>query len=108
MYVIPIYKKGDCEYPNIYQPISITAALAKIFEMVPREQMSNYLESNKFLTQQQFGFRSNNSTTVALLYAIEIIRKKLDNDESTTVAFIDLSKTLDSISHEILLQQLMM
>ena len=41
-YVIPIHKKGDCEDPNNYRPISITAALAKIFEKVLREQMSNY------------------------------------------------------------------
>ena len=48
-YVIPIYKKGDCEDPNNYRPISITAALAKISEKVLREQMLNYLESNKLV-----------------------------------------------------------
>ena len=87
-YVVPIYKKGDCEDPNNYRPISISAALAKNFEKVLREQMSNCLESNKVLTQRQFGFRSNYSTTDALLYATENIRKKLDNG-STAAAFID-------------------
>ena len=107
-YVIPIYKKGDCEDPNNYRPISITAALAKIFKKVLREQMSNYLESNKLLTQRRFGCRSIYSTTDALLYATENIRKKLDNNESTAAAFIDLSKALDSIPHEIPLQKYMM
>ena len=107
-YVIPIYKKGDCEDANNYRPISLTAALAKLFEKVLREQMSNYLESNKLLTQRQFGFRSNYFTTDALLYATENIRKKLDNNENTAAAFIDLSKAFDSISHEILLQKLTM
>ena len=54
-YVIPTCKKDDCEDPNNYRPISLTAALAKIVEKVLREQMSNYLGSNKFLTQRQFG-----------------------------------------------------
>ena len=70
--------------------------------------MSNYLESNKLLTQRQFGFRSSYPTTDALLYATENIRKKLDNNENTAAAFIDLSKAFDSISHEILLQKLTM
>ena len=60
------------------------------------------------LTQRQFVFRSNYSTTDALLYATENIRKNLDNYENTAAAFIDLSKAFDSISHEILLQKLMM
>ena len=107
-FVIPIYKKGDCEDPSNNRPISITAALAKIFEKVLREQMSNYLESNKLLTQRQFGFRSKYSTTDALVYATENIRKKLDNSENTAAAFINLSKAFDSISHEILPQKLMM
>ena len=70
--------------------------------------MSTYLESNKLLTQRQIGFRSNYSTTDALLYATENIRKKLDYNENTAAAFIDLSKAFDSISHEILLQKLTM
>ena len=107
-YKIPVYKKGDCEDPNSYRRISVTAALAKIFEKVLREQMSSYLESNKLLTQRQFGFRSKYSTTDAFHYSAENIRKKFDNNEKTAAAFIDLSKAFDSISHESLLQKLTM
>ena len=60
------------------------------------------------LTQRQFGFRSICSTTDALLYAIEIFRNKLDKNERTAEAFIDLLKTFDSIPNAILLQKLMM
>ena len=54
----------------------------------------------------QFGFRVKYSTTDALLYATEIIRKDLDDNQSTAAAFLDLSKALDSMSHEIFLKKL--
>ena len=39
-FVIPIFKKGDCENPINYRPTSITPALAKLFEKVLHEQVS--------------------------------------------------------------------
>ena len=76
--VTPIYKKGNREDPCNYRPISITSALSKIFEKVLRKQMKEYLEENQLLSETQFGFRARFSTTDAVLYATETIRKKLD------------------------------
>ena len=105
-HVIPIYKKGDKEDPDNYQPISITSSLAKIFEQILREQMNEYLERNNLLGPMQFGFRAKYSTTDALLYATENIRKDIDDNQSTAAAFLDLSKAFDSMSHEIFLEKL--
>ena len=104
--VTPIYKKGDREDPCNYRPISITPALSKIFEKVLRKQMNEYLEENQLLRETQFGFRVRFSTTDALLYATETIRKYLDDSENVAAVFLDLSKAFDSISHEILLNKL--
>ena len=46
-HVCPIFKKGDTKDPNNYRPISIKAALSKVFEKVIREQISNYIDNNK-------------------------------------------------------------
>ena len=105
-HVIPIYKKGDNEDPDNYRPISITSSLAKVFEQILREQMNEYLERNKLLGPLQFGFRAKYSTTDALLFATENIRKDLDDNRSTAAAFLDLSKAFNSMSHEILLEKL--
>ena len=99
-------KKGDTEDPSNYRPISITAAISKIFEKVIREQIMEYLNKNKLLSQVQFGFRKNFSATDALVYATEKIRKEIDCNQIVTAAFLDLSKAFDSISHEILLEKL--
>ena len=66
-HVIPIFKKGDNEDPDNYQPISITSSLAKVFEQILRERMNEYLERNNLLGPLQFGFRAKYSTTDALL-----------------------------------------
>ena len=47
-HVCPIFKKGDTEDPNNYRPTSITAVLSKVFEKVIREQITNYIDNNKF------------------------------------------------------------
>ena len=88
------------------RPISITSSLAKVFEQILREQMNEYLERNNLLGPLQFGFRAKYSTTDALLYATENIRKDLNDNQSTAAAFLDLSKAFNSMSHEILLEKL--
>ena len=55
--VSPLYKKGNTEDPTNYRPISVTGALAKIFEQVIRNQINDYLISNKLLSPKQFGYR---------------------------------------------------
>ena len=105
-HVCPIFKKGDTEDPNNYRPISITAALSKVFEKVIREQITNYIDNNKLFSPRHFGFRKNISTMDALVFTTEKIRKKIDNNHFVAAAFLDLSKAFDSISHEIPLEKL--
>ena len=55
----------------------------------------------------QIGFRSNYSTTDALLFATESIRQSLDQNQFVAAALLDLSKAFDSISsHDILFEKI--
>ena len=54
----------------------------------------------------QFGFRSNHSTTLALIEVLDKIYKNLDQQNYVIGTFFDLSKAFDTVSHEILLQKL--
>ena len=101
-HVIPIFKKDDPEDPANYRPISLTPCLSKVIERLLADQINEYLFEYKILTNKQFGFRAGYSTTDALLYTSEIIRRKLDENIPTAAAFLDLSKAFDSLSHEIL------
>ena len=104
--VSPLYKKGNTEDPTNYRPISITGAMAKIFEQVIRNQINDYLISNKLLSPKQFGYRKKLSTTDAILQCTEYVRTEMDKKNTVCGAFLDLSKAFDSISHEILIEKL--
>ena len=79
--VSPLYKKGNTEDPTNYRPISVTGALAKFFEQVIRNQINNYLISNKLLSPKQFGYRKKVSTTDAILQCKEYVRTEMDKKE---------------------------
>jgi hypothetical protein len=100
--VTPLYKKDDPLDPENYRPISVTAALAKVFERTISNQIVEYLNKNNLLSPIQFGFRAKFSTADALLYSIETFRMELDKNKYVAAALLDLSKAFDSISHDIL------
>ena len=79
--VSPLYKKGNTEDPTNYRPISVTGALAKIFEQVIGNQINDYLISNKLLSPKQFGYRKKVSTTDAILQCTEYVRTEMDKKE---------------------------
>ena len=56
-HVLPLFKKDDPEDPINYRPISLTGVLAKIFEILLRDQIFAYLEKNKLLATTEFGYR---------------------------------------------------
>ena len=65
----PIYKsgskmgnqRGNCRL------ISVLRTLARIFERLVYDQLADYLEGNKYLTNYQSGFRKFHSTVTAML-----------------------------------------
>ena len=104
--VVPFYKGGSPTSCGNYRPISILNIFAKIVEKVVYKQLSNYFESKNILIDEQYGFRSNKSTTQALLSHITNIYDSLDNDDYIFSLYLDFSKAFDSVDHSILLRKL--
>ena len=65
--VTPIFKKGAKSDLNSYRPISVLPIVSKIFQKIIYQQLYDYLNENKFLSNYQSGFRSLYSTQTALL-----------------------------------------
>ena len=77
--VISIYKKENPLLCENYRPISLLSIFSKIFEKLVYERMYAFIENNKLIYQRQFGFRSKNSTTPALISLTESIKSQIEN-----------------------------
>ena len=61
-------------------------------ERAAHDQLLKYLEHNKILSRNQFGYRKKHSTELATLYLKDEICKQLDNGNEVGALYIDLLK----------------
>lgn len=101
-----IYKKGDRNELGNYRPISILPIFSKAFEKILYSRISKFVDTHCLITQNQFGFRKNMSTELALLEQKEYILTQLENKAIVLGIFIDFSKAFDLVNHDVLLKKL--
>ncbi|MFZ2538340.1 MAG: reverse transcriptase family protein [Oscillospiraceae bacterium] len=104
--VVPIYKAGDALTVSNYRPISILPTFSKITEKIIYSRLNRYLTDHNILHQNQFGFRSKLSTSMALLELIDKLTKAVDEKQITIGIFVDLAKAFDTVDHDVLIDKL--
>ena len=78
--VIPIFKKGDSNNVTNYRPISLLSDFNIIFKNLLHSRLSRYLEKHNLLTNHQYGFRGNSSTSYALCDIHDNLLKSVDQN----------------------------
>ena len=102
-----IHKNGNKNECNNYRGISIGSCLGKVFTKILQSRISNYLEDNELLSDNQAGFRKNYRTTDQIYILKTILNKYLHKNKKPVYAcFIDFSKAFDTIWREALLYKL--
>ena len=60
-------------------------------------RLNNYLDANKIIVDNEYGFRKEHSTYMAVLKMINDITNELENKNYSLGVFIDLSKAFDMV-----------
>ena len=104
--VTPVFKGGDSADLSNYRPISVLPCFSKILERLMYNRLYKHLSNSKILYPKQFGFQKSHSTDHALLQLADQIYESFELNEYITGVFIDLSKTFDTVDHDIMLKKL--
>ena len=97
--------KGAFDDCGNYRPILITSQVSKIVEKVVLFQLKEYISCDSLITHTQSAFINNLSTTTAVQRVIFEIIQGFNENEITSMCFIDLQKCFDTIDHSVLLKK---
>lgn len=104
--IIPIYKSGDSHLYSNYRPISLLYQFSKILEKLFLNRLDSFIEKCMILSDDQYGFRSGRSTSMAVIKLVDYIASALDKKYFTLGVFVDLKKAFDTIDHKLLMNKL--
>ena len=104
--IIPLFKAGDKKLVSNYRPVSLLPLPGKMLEKIIHKGITNFIENNNLLSDNQNGFRKNCSTTKSIVDLNDIIFDNMNNGKITAAVFIDLRKAFDTVDHTILLSKL--
>ena len=94
MKINPIHKSNARDCVENYRPIPVLVLTSKVIERVIHSQRSEYLESNKLISDCQFGFRKHRFTELATALFTDKIKKKVNEGKLVGSIFLELKRHL--------------
>ena len=102
--VTPIPKSLNKASVDEYRPIAIMSSPGKVFENILHKYI--YAQVDKYLCNEQHGFRAKRSVNTNLLTLVDFISKSLDCGGQVDVLYFDFRKAFDRVNNDILLTKL--
>lgn len=104
--IVPVPKIARSNKCSDFRPINQLPLPEKLLEIVVKEQLMEYINSNDILIHQQSGFRKNHSCETALNLVVADWTTKLEDKKKIVAVFIDLKRAFETIDRKILLEKL--
>ena len=104
--VVTVFNKRDSRDLNNCKPISLLNTFSKIFEKAMHKKLLSFLNRNHALSDFQFGFHANYSTSTACTCRIIKLTKYFSAKKLALTAFLDFSKAFDTLDYRSLLNKL--
>ena len=90
--VVPVHKEGDKQSLKNYRAISLLPIFGKIFERIIYNNIFEYLTTNKLMSDNQSGFKTDDSCVNQLLSITHEIYHSLHNGLEVRGVFLHISK----------------
>ena len=74
--------------------------MARVFERLVYDQLSSYMDKNKYLSKYQSGFRKCHSTVTSMLRNSNDWLFNMDRGNYNGVVFFDIKKAFDTVDHK--------
>ena len=101
--VVPVPKLNNKNYPS---PISLLSVVSKLLEKIVYSLLWEHLLDHSPISDCQWGFQKQKSTTTALLSTTQEWFKLLDRRQDVICVFFDYRKAFYSVPHRILMERL--
>ena len=88
--------------------LRLTSVLGKVLEKLISVRMTDYINENNILSDDQFGFRRGRNCEQMLSNFFHVLSKSLDNRNCNLIdgVFLDFSSAFDKVDHNLLLRKL--
>ena len=97
-FITPILKSGGLEDdPTNYRGISISSCLGKVFTIIMKNRLANFLDSHKLLSNCQIGFSSGKRTTDHIFVLKTLLDVSKSKKKPLFMCFIDLKSAFDTV-----------
>jgi len=104
--IIPIPKIDKAKKASEYRPINVLPIFEKVLELVVKEQLEVYLETNEIITEHQSGFRKHYSCETAIQTVVDEWKLIVSEGKMVGVIFMDLKRAFETIDRERLLEKM--
>ncbi|GIY45304.1 uncharacterized protein CDAR_246041, partial [Caerostris darwini] len=90
------------DHPSHFRPICLLPCWGKVLDKLIAERLSYHLESDHILSENQFGFRKNRSTVLALQNILDFHEEGSNSKQMTCLISIDMSNTFNAVDWNLL------
>ena len=98
--------KLDVQKLESYRPITNASFLAKVIEIVVKNQLCEHLERLNVIPDQQSAYREHHSVETTLCGIMDDMLGCLDEGRCGILVLLDLSAAFDTVDHELLIKDL--
>lgn len=104
--VVPIPEKTNTKNAAEHRGINMFPIEEKICEIIVKEQIIHYIESNELLSPYQSAYRATHSCESAINFVINDWKLAMDDGQYVVVVFLDLKRAFEIVDRDIMIEKL--